>query len=557
MYIFISNSNPKKKTTLLFAFIVMLSLVSNSKASKLIELEKNFVELLNSIRETPEALSRFMKQKYLPKFDKNIYNNQIKTKEGVFAAEDCIKFLNNMSPKRSLKLDQSLSSIASEHSYYMASIGKLNHYDKDLNTPIQRLFKVASSVKGKTAQIVARLDKKLKDLLSVIIFLLIDDEIPNRFNRKVLLSDEWTNIGLGFKFEDSFFYITVLQTEDIECDDNCKNKTLKIFEELPTQNLEEIDLKALQLKLFKKYANKLSNTFKLKAQESVELCPYKVESAQDNCLQTNGKVCKLCTSGIRLQDGKCESERNYVKDDNFCDKGCSHCNWEKAPNTGFFKKNCLICKNNFFRKSDFSDSSCHQENDLENSELLPKISYCENHDYMDLDVKSFQEGQIKCYLCKYGYTLVEENNYECVKQPSKLRKSFSNCRIIKKLTEKKNNIMNWQDSKCLECIEDPLLIRNVKEVELTEQKIEYKTCKKSCKNICSDKCDKDDIKCNQRCLRFCERKCEDTQSNKSKKYENVSIKSEEKNASEIYEKTLNISEKTIQENIEIPVVNSM
>jgi len=91
----------------------------------------------------------------------------------------------------------------------MASLGKLTHYDDKLNTPIQRLFKVASSVKGKTTQVVARLDKKLKDLLSVIIFLLIDDGISNRFNRKVLLSDEWTKIGLGLKFESSFFYITI------------------------------------------------------------------------------------------------------------------------------------------------------------------------------------------------------------------------------------------------------------------------------------------------------------------------------------------------------------
>jgi len=91
---------------LLLVFVIVLSIISISKTSKLIELEQNFIELLNSIRETPIALSRFMKQKYLPKFNKKIYDNKVKTKEGAFAAEDLIIFLKNMESKRNLQFDQ-------------------------------------------------------------------------------------------------------------------------------------------------------------------------------------------------------------------------------------------------------------------------------------------------------------------------------------------------------------------------------------------------------------------------------------------------------------------
>jgi len=75
----------------------------------------------------------------------------------------------------------------------------------------------------------------------------------------------------------------------------------------------------------------------------------------------------------------------------------------------------LICKGNFLRRSDFSDLSCYEKTTVFKSEFLDEIPNCEHHDYRDLDAKNYDKSQIKCYLCKYGHTLIEGKNDKCVK----------------------------------------------------------------------------------------------------------------------------------------------
>ena len=75
---------------------------------------------------------------------------------------------------------------------------------------------------------------------------------------------------------------------------------MKIFEELPTQNLDAIDLKALQLELFKKYTDNLNKSMKIKALEATKICPNKITVNKDNCLQKDDKNCNLCANEVRL-----------------------------------------------------------------------------------------------------------------------------------------------------------------------------------------------------------------------------------------------------------------
>lgn len=459
--------------------------------------EYNFVELLNDARKSPKAMSEFIKQKYLPKFNPEtlVYDKLVKTREGRDSVTDCIEYLKKLSPRNKLQIDQAQSAVAYKHSYFMASRQALSHYDEGMSTPKQ-LINTFGLIYGKVAQIVTRIDNRLGDQLSVVSFLLIDDGLKSRFNRKLLMSDLFNKIGFGFKFEKKWIYITIQVAEDFDCDILCENKAQKLFQETLTDEVQFFGMELSPSSQFLSFDESNNNLENLKEiDQKQDFCISKQPESENNCIKKLNGKCELCANEIRLKFGKCNNDENLDK----CEPGCSHCNQVQSQNSPKMLKNCLICKPGFLRNQDNEDHKCYEYKNIMNDpetqiQFKSNIDNCLYHSYIDIN-------NLTCYLCKYGYILREGNSRRCERIPLKIADDFANCRVLSSDIH-----VSSRNFTCRECLHDPSLTTNtgsLEELQITEN---FHRCRFKCKNMCKHKC-KNSNDCKTRCKGYCKTKC--------------------------------------------------
>ena len=279
-----------------------------------------------------------------------------------------------------------LNAIALNHSIYMANKGQLTHYDKNLRTPLQRM-KSFGQVQGRTIEIVARIDSRIENLKDILIWLIIDDELDDRFNRKAILNYNWRNVGIGQGYTANWKYITILLTEDFVCKTICYQKTVEIYNQ---KNVVEffkgLDIRNDEDDTFQEYFNNSDKDLEL----NIKYCEKKDESDQkqksdNHDCQKYEKTpnpeglkpkCQLCKKGMSLEiDGSCSYSHT-------CPGNCDYCRMENSVGSPAIEAKCQICSEGFLRLEDYKDGNCYHR-DTEQIDLSPKIPNCRLQDYTD------------------------------------------------------------------------------------------------------------------------------------------------------------------------------
>jgi uncharacterized protein YkwD len=163
-------------------------------------LEKAIIFEMNKARTNPKKYAELNIQPMLKRFSGNkyFYNNKTyKTVEGKSAAEECIRYLINAKPSVLLYPDEDLSKAAREHMTDQGMRGAIGHTGSDQSTPMKRVKKYA---RRDYAFIGENISYGLTSASEIISFLLINDGMPSRRHREILMNPKvnLTGVSCGY-----------------------------------------------------------------------------------------------------------------------------------------------------------------------------------------------------------------------------------------------------------------------------------------------------------------------------------------------------------------------
>ena len=161
-----------------------------------IDLEKKLFKLHNDLRQNP--------QNYIPKLKdclkylrNKIYHapgeDPIQSYEGASAIEEAIQFLKTQKPLEPLEYNDSLAQACKDHANDIGSKGLTSHEGSDDKNISDRIEKYVEW-DGITAE---SIDFGFKDPGNIILNLLIDDGVKDRYQRKNLFNEKFKYIGIG------------------------------------------------------------------------------------------------------------------------------------------------------------------------------------------------------------------------------------------------------------------------------------------------------------------------------------------------------------------------
>ncbi len=167
------------------------------KADYLNKLEKDIILEMNKVRTNPSEyaeskikpmLKRFIGKKYIHK------NMTYVTKEGAKAVEECYKVLYKTKPSGILYPDEGLSRAAYDHLKDQGRTGTIGHIGSDNSTPLKRVKRYLNS---DYMYIGENISYGLSSSDDIVTFLLINDGMPSRNHREVLLNPKFNLTGVA------------------------------------------------------------------------------------------------------------------------------------------------------------------------------------------------------------------------------------------------------------------------------------------------------------------------------------------------------------------------
>ena len=174
---------------------------------------KNLQELIffeiNKVRSDPQSYIPILEaQKELFKNDILYRENQppIQTYEGVAAFDEAIKFLEEQSSVPNLKLDEKLTLAATDLVNDIGPKGLTSHEGSDGKNISDRIEKYCEW-DGACAE---NIEKKKKNADNIIINLLVDDGVKQRYQRKNLFHTDLKYIGVGVGAHKDYGICTVI-----------------------------------------------------------------------------------------------------------------------------------------------------------------------------------------------------------------------------------------------------------------------------------------------------------------------------------------------------------
>lgn len=160
-------------------------------------LEKEVIYEVNLFRSNPAAYAQKYIAPLVDYYEEKILNypddRPVRTKEGVKALRECVRFLNDAMPVPIMYPDESLTMAASDHQVDQAKTGRTGHIGNDKSGMRERIERHGKWL----VRIAENISYGSNAARQIVIFLLIDDGVPNRGHRDNLLHPDFKSIGVS------------------------------------------------------------------------------------------------------------------------------------------------------------------------------------------------------------------------------------------------------------------------------------------------------------------------------------------------------------------------
>lgn len=167
-------------------------------ASYLSELEKQVILELNKVRSNPKQFAEEYLEELRTAFDGRLFTypgqSPVKSQEGISPLNECIRELKKTSPLSVLKPSEGLTLAANDLVADQRKHGGIGHIARNGSTPQKRIEKygdwdICSAEDITYGSFEAR---------QIVIFLLIDDGVPERSHRKNILNPCFRFAGVSY-----------------------------------------------------------------------------------------------------------------------------------------------------------------------------------------------------------------------------------------------------------------------------------------------------------------------------------------------------------------------
>ncbi len=176
--------------------------------------EKDLVMATNAVRSDPDKfaslyvreLAGFYKGSYLE------YPGEITivTTEGIQPVNQLIGILGRQKTLGVLMPSEGLSRAASTHAADQAQTGEIGHMGSDGSDPFERM-ELYGDITGYAGE---NISYGSDDGLRILLQLLVDDGVPSRGHRKNILSDNFSQIGVGIDLHPEYGSLCVVGYAD-------------------------------------------------------------------------------------------------------------------------------------------------------------------------------------------------------------------------------------------------------------------------------------------------------------------------------------------------------
>ncbi|MBN2008920.1 CAP domain-containing protein [candidate division KSB1 bacterium] len=173
------------------------------------QLEQDVVAENNRARQNPHQFATYLEQRrafYIGKQYKPLEGTIIRTKEGLRAVDEAIRFLRNATPLQSLEANEGLSRAAKDHVDDQSVSGKTGHIGSDGSEPFERL-KRYGTIGGFSGE---NISYGLNAARGIVISLIIDDDVPSRGHRKLIFTREFQQVGVACGYHPIFQHMCVI-----------------------------------------------------------------------------------------------------------------------------------------------------------------------------------------------------------------------------------------------------------------------------------------------------------------------------------------------------------
>lgn len=168
-----------------------------SGAGYLSDLEKEIIFEINKMRSNPSRYAEEFIAPLAEHFDRRILNYPgdipLMTTEGVSALKECVRALKKQKPLPLIYPSEGLTLAARDHVADQSKTGKTGHTGSDRSNMRDRIERYGKWQK-RIAENIAYGPKRAQQ---IVIYLLIDDGVPNRGHRTNMLTPEFQAIGVA------------------------------------------------------------------------------------------------------------------------------------------------------------------------------------------------------------------------------------------------------------------------------------------------------------------------------------------------------------------------
>jgi uncharacterized protein YkwD len=159
-------------------------------------LERDVAREINLLRADPPAYAahlRALRAKYDGKLLHLEGRDPIRTKEGTKPVDEAIKLLVRTKPLGALRWEPGLARAAADHAADIGARGVLDHFGAKGESPLDRVARYGI-LQGPGGENIA---VGFAEARLVVVYLLIDDGVPDRGHREAFLDRRYEQVGVG------------------------------------------------------------------------------------------------------------------------------------------------------------------------------------------------------------------------------------------------------------------------------------------------------------------------------------------------------------------------
>lgn len=165
--------------------------------SYLSDLEKEVILEINKMRTNPSRYAETYIAPLADNYDRRILNYPgdlpLMTTEGVSALKECVRVLRKQDPLPVLYPSKGLTEAARDHVNDQSKTGSTGHTGSDRSNLRDRVERYGKWEK----RIAENIAYGPKTARQIVVYLLIDDGVPNRGHRKNMLTPDFKSIGVA------------------------------------------------------------------------------------------------------------------------------------------------------------------------------------------------------------------------------------------------------------------------------------------------------------------------------------------------------------------------